>query len=248
MNAFETLNVLNINGHTEKKRVEGKELTYLSWPWAWAEVKKRYPDAHYTIWRNEKGLPYTEDPETGYMVFTTVTIEGVSHEMWLPVMNGANRAMKKVPYKYTTKYGEKSVEAATMMDINKTIMRCLVKNLAMFGLGLYIYAGEDLPEGETQDESQRAVEQPKEPEERVQPKAVVTMGDKVPDNPVSNYIRSQMGIMKERYGKGFNFLKVRSDLIKAGTIEDIASEKMTMEQAVSMIEAIYAECEKRKGA
>ena len=57
---FEDLNGLNINGHTEKKKVEGKELTYLSWPWAWAEVKKRYPDAHYTIWKNENGLPYTE--------------------------------------------------------------------------------------------------------------------------------------------------------------------------------------------
>ena len=55
--------------------------------------------------------------------------------------------MKKTPYTYTTKYGEKSVDAYTMFDINKTIMRCLTKNLAMFGLGIYIYAGEDLPEG-----------------------------------------------------------------------------------------------------
>lgn len=274
MDTFITLNALNVNEHTEVKNTGGKDLTYLSWPWAWAEVKKRYPEAHYTIWRNANGLPYVEDPMTGYMVSTSVTIDGISHEMWLPVMDGANRAMKSTSYEYKVKnpkfryakldqktgkyfdsYGNeqpefliKSVEAATMMDVNKTIMRCLVKNLAMFGLGLYIYAGEDLPEGETQEEPQRAVEQPKEPEERVQPKAVVTMGDKVPDNPVSNYIRSQMGIMKERYGNGFNFLKVRSELIKAGTIEDIASEKMTMEQAVSMIEAIYAECEKRKGA
>jgi hypothetical protein len=66
--------------------------------------------------------------------------------MWLPVMDGANKAMKAEAYTYTTKYGEKDVEPASMFDINKTIMRCLVKNLAMFGLGLYIYAGEDLPE------------------------------------------------------------------------------------------------------
>ena len=58
--------------------------------------------------------------------------------------------MKKTAYKYATKYGEKSVEAATSFDINKTLMRCLVKNLAMFGLGLYIYAGEDLPESEAE--------------------------------------------------------------------------------------------------
>ena len=61
--------------------------------------------------------------------------------------------MKKEPYKYTTKYGEKTVEAATMFDVNKAIMRCLVKNLAMFGLGLYIYAGEDLPEEEEKEGS-----------------------------------------------------------------------------------------------
>ena len=93
------------------------------------------------------------DENTGYMVFTTVTIDGITHMMWLPVMDGANKAMKNQPYTYATKYnGEKTVDAATMFDINKTIMRCLVKNLAMFGLGLYIYAGEDLPEAEVEEQ------------------------------------------------------------------------------------------------
>jgi hypothetical protein len=82
------------------------------------------------------------------MCRTSVTIEGETLEMWLPVMDGANKAMKKVAYEYKTKYGPKQVEAATSFDINKTMMRCLVKNLAMFGLGIYIYAGEDLPETE----------------------------------------------------------------------------------------------------
>lgn len=151
MAVFGDLNDLNINGHTEVKEVGGKKLTYLSWPWAWAEVKKRYPDAHYEIWRGENGLPYSVDPQTGYMVFTSVTIEGVTHDMWLPVMNGANKAMKPSAYKYKVGTYEKECEAATMTDINKTIMRCLVKNLAMFGLGLYIYAGEDLPEEAASD-------------------------------------------------------------------------------------------------
>jgi len=70
--------------------------------------------------------------------------------MWLPVMDGANKAMKNAPYSYTTRYGEKTVEAASMFDINKTLMRCLVKNLAMFGMGIYIYAGEDLPDTPTE--------------------------------------------------------------------------------------------------
>lgn len=140
---FEKLNNANVNGHTEEKN----GLTYLSWAWAWAEVKKAYPDANYTI-EKFNGLPYVYDENTGYMVYTTVTIEGITHEMWLPVMDGANKAMKAKAYEYQTKYGKKTCEAATMFDVNKTIMRCLVKNLAMFGLGLYIYAGEDLPESE----------------------------------------------------------------------------------------------------
>lgn len=148
MKAFEELFAVNVNDHTEKKKTGGTELTYLSWPFAWAEVKRRFPDAQYEI-EKFNGLPYVCDPLTGLMVFTKVCIEGVTHEMWLPVMDGANKAMKTEPYTYKVKsYGkevEKRVEAATMFDINKTIMRCLVKNLAMFGLGLYIYAGEDLP-------------------------------------------------------------------------------------------------------
>jgi NH3-dependent NAD+ synthetase len=69
--------------------------------------------------------------------------------MWLPVMDGKNKSMKKTEYSYSTRFGDKKVEAATTFDINKTLMRCLVKNLAMFGLGIYIYAGEDLPESES---------------------------------------------------------------------------------------------------
>lgn len=152
MAVFEELNAINVNDKTEKKKSGSTELTYLSWTWAWAEVKKRYPDAHYEIMMHD-GLPYVYDENTGYMVFTTVTIDGISHMMWLPVMDGANKAMKSKPYTYSTKYnGEKTVEAATMFDVNKTIMRCLVKNLAMFGLGLYIYAGEDLPETEAEEQ------------------------------------------------------------------------------------------------
>lgn len=145
MGMFEKLNAINVNNNTEKKN----GLTYLSWVFAWREFKKVYPDAVYTVWKNADGLPYAYDPNTGYMCYVTVTAEGLTHEMWLPVMDGANKAMKSEPYTVTNKYGKQTtVEAATMFDINKTIMRALTKCLAMFGLGLYIYAGEDLPEGE----------------------------------------------------------------------------------------------------
>ena len=154
---FETLNNVNVNGHTEQKN----KLTYLSWAWAWAEVMKVYPEAVYEIWKDEQNRPYLYDENLGYMVFTSVTLRGQTREMWLPVMDGANQAMKTTPYTYKVKkysggrwtgeYEDRTVQAATMMDINKTIMRCLVKNLAMFGLGLYIYAGEDLPEEEEKE-------------------------------------------------------------------------------------------------
>ena len=151
---FDTLNAINVNEHTEKKSSGGSALTYLSWAWAWAETKKAYPDAQYHIVKFD-GLPYVYDPLTGYMVYTTVTIGGICHEMWLPVMDGANKAMKAEPYEYNTYKGKKRVEAATMFDINKTIMRCLTKNLAMHGLGLYIFAGEDLPEGDDEQQEQQ---------------------------------------------------------------------------------------------
>lgn len=142
---FDTLNSINVNEHTEVKDTGKTKLTYLSWAWAWAEVKKKFPDAKYEIVKFN-GLPYVCDPMTGYMVYTTVTIGDITHEMWLPVMDGNNRAMKTEPYEVKTKYNTFTVAPATMFDVNKTIMRCLTKNLAMFGLGLYIYAGEDLPE------------------------------------------------------------------------------------------------------
>lgn len=148
---FETLYYIDVSDNVETKKSGKTTLSYLSWTWAWAEFAKRFPNATYEIEKFEAPdgtkRPYIYDENTGYMVFTNVTIDGLTHEMWLPVMDGANKAMKSKPYKYMTKYnGEKSVEAASMFDVNKTIMRCLVKNLAMFGLGLYIYSGEDLPE------------------------------------------------------------------------------------------------------
>lgn len=143
---FSRLFKVDVSKNIEKKSAGyGKELSYLSWTFAWSNVKLRYPDANYEIVKFENGLPYVYDPKTGYMVFTRVSIEGTTHEMWLPVMDNHNEAMLDHPY--TKQYSKSSVkiEAATMFDINKTIMRCLVKNIAMFGLGLYIFAGEDLP-------------------------------------------------------------------------------------------------------
>jgi len=126
---FDLLSAINVNDKVEKK----SNLTYLSWAWAWAEVKKACPDATYQI----KGDPTTQKPyfydeNLGYMVMTEVTIEEETLEMWLPVMDGANKAMMKDQYTYKGNAWiggkkvevDKTVEAATMFDINKTLMRC----------------------------------------------------------------------------------------------------------------------------
>ena len=154
---FAELVAVDCSKHTDKKN----GLTYLSWSWAIDEINRRYPNNAYAIrqWRNTEGneVPYLCDPNLGYMVSTSVTIDGETKEMWLPVMNGANKALKSQPYTYKVWdkqkncYFDKVVEAATMFDINTAIMRCLVKNYAMFGLGLYIYSGQELPEEEVEN-------------------------------------------------------------------------------------------------
>ena len=142
---FLALRSVNVNDHVETKDTGKASLNYLSWCYAWDEIRRRCPDVTYTIYRNSQGLPYVYDPLCGIMVFTSMTVGNETHDMWLPVMDGANNAMKFEPYEIKTKFGPKQIAAATMFDINKALMRCLAKNIAMFGLGLYIYAGEDLP-------------------------------------------------------------------------------------------------------
>lgn len=165
-NTFSKLFDINVNDYIETKKSGSTELTYLSWAWAWATFKKECPNADYEIVHWD-GKPYLYDGYLGYMVETRMT-DGVEWKtMWLPVMDGANKAMKDKPYTYQVKkygddkkwhgeYEDKEVKAATMFDINTAIMRCLVKNIGMFGLGLYIYAGEDLPDGETVKQGSKA--------------------------------------------------------------------------------------------
>lgn len=128
-NYFAVLNAINVNDKTEKKN----GLTYLSWAWAWGEIKKRYPDATYTIYENADGLNYHTDGRTCW-VKTGVTVAGIEHIEYLPVMDHRNKSI--------------SANAVTSFDVNKAIQRSLTKACARHGLGLYIYAGEDLPEGE----------------------------------------------------------------------------------------------------
>lgn len=127
---FEVLSAINVQEHVEKKN----GLSYLSWAWAWSYVKNLYPNANYIIYETPEGVNYFTDGKTCW-VKTGVIIEGLEHIEYLPVMDYKN---KSIPY-----------EKVTSFDVNKAIQRSLTKALARHGLGLYIYAGEDLPENET---------------------------------------------------------------------------------------------------
>jgi hypothetical protein len=128
-NYFIELNNVNVNEHVEQKN----KLSYLSWAWAWAEVKKKHPDADYKIYENADGWNYHTDGRTGW-VKTGVTVNGIEHIEYLPIMDFRNASIK--------------LENITSFDVNKAIQRSLTKACARHGLGLYIYAGEDLPEEE----------------------------------------------------------------------------------------------------
>lgn len=151
---FETLNSVNVNEHTEKKN----GLTYLSWAWAWAEVKKRFPTAFYTIYENDAGWFYHTDGRTCW-VKTGVTIDGLEYIEYLPVMDHRNASIP--------------AERVTSFDVNKSIQRSLTKACARHGLGLYVYAGEDLPDGET------SVKEPLDPELLKEAEAIGIVLDKV---------------------------------------------------------------------
>lgn len=130
---FATLSTIDVGEHIERKN----GLSYLSWAWAWHYVKASFPAASYTIYENAEGRPYFDDGRTAW-VKTGVTIEGLEHIEYLPIMDHYN---KSIP-----------LERITSMDMNKAIQRSLTKALARHGLGLYIYAGEDLPDA---DDDQR---------------------------------------------------------------------------------------------
>tara|TARA_R100000908_G_C3747308_1_gene142409 strand:- start:134 stop:727 length:594 start_codon:yes stop_codon:yes gene_type:complete len=139
---FETLNSINVSDKIEKKG----NLSYLSWAWAWAELKKHYPTSTYTIYENNDGLNYHHDGRTAW-VKTGVTIDEMENIEYLPVMNNRN---KSIP-----------VGQITSFDVNSSIQRSLTKAIARHGLGLYVYAGEDLP-------------QDTEPEKTIKPKNTIT--------------------------------------------------------------------------
>lgn len=152
MNRFARLIGINVGDHIEKK----KELSYLSWAWAWAEFKKIFPDSYYTIYENADGWNYHHDGKTCWVKTGVTLVDGefqLEHVEYLPIMDYSNKSIR--------------LDNVTSMDINKAIQRSLTKAIARHGIGLYVYAGEDLPE-ETEEEKAARLAAEKQEKEEIQ--------------------------------------------------------------------------------
>ena len=165
---FDTLNAINVNNKTESKN----KMTYLSWSWAWQMVKENYPTATYTIYENEGGMFYHTDGKSAW-VKTGVTIKSIEHIEYLPVMDFRNASIQ--------------IDKLNSTDVNKSIQRSLTKAIARHGLGLYVYAGEDLPQTEVvalAEEKAKA-----EQERKTAALLPLKKGDKNWDN-IINYVKA----------------------------------------------------------
>lgn len=186
---FSVLNRINVNEHTEQKG----NLTYLSWAWAWSKVKENYPEAFYTIYENADGWNYFSDGRTCW-VKTGVTIDGLEHIEYLPVMDFKNRPV--------------ALEAVTSTDVNKTIQRSLTKACARHGLGLYIYAGEDLPEEERKEQARM--------EEKIDKKDVAILRKMLSEKQIE-WVKKTMhvddldGLTNGQFGKLMQTLRERDE-------------------------------------
>jgi len=197
-NYFIELNQINVNDKTEKKN----NLTYLSWAYCWGEIKKLHPDANYTIYENKDGWNYFTDGKTCW-VKTGVTINNIEHIEYLPVMDFRNKSI--------------SADNVTSFDVNKTIQRSLTKACARHGLGLYIYAGEDLPEGEDKEKSE-AFEKQATAEKRAKTTAL-KKGEEIPSSTLS---------LDDRYNNCLAWIKNQ-------TPESYLSEKPSRKDSVTTL-------------
>lgn len=150
---FEVLNAIDCSEHIEKKN----GLTYLSWAWAWQILKKHYPASTYTIYEDAMGRNYHTDGRTCW-VKTGVCVEGIEHIEYLPVMDFRNASIL--------------LDKVTSFDVNKAIQRSLTKAVARHGLGLYIYAGEDLPDAADEEKRPAASRPVQQVQAAAQPKAI----------------------------------------------------------------------------
>ena len=205
-NYFIKLFGINVSDKIEKKN----GLSYVSWCYAWSEVKKLFPDATYTVYENAQGWNYHTDGRTCW-VKTGVTVNGIEHIEMLPVMDFKNRSIP--------------VEQVTSFDVNKAIQRSLTKACARHGLGLYVYAGEDLPEEEAKKQT---------PPEDAVPETVA------PANPFDPIEAIKKFCAKNNIGSQ-TFAQYRGGLIAANMVKAIEYKDMTADDTNELFKAIKRE-------
>ena len=223
-NYFIKLNDINVNEHTEKKG----NLTYLSWAWAWAEVKKAFPDATYTVYEDESGTIYHTDGKTCW-VKTGVTVAGIEHIEYLPVMDFKNKSI--------------TLEAVTSVDVNKSIQRSLTKACARHGLGLYIYAGEDLPESETPEEAKAKQDMKDKVRQAADEKKANEVNAGFAPDKVPTATLEQVRAIEEYC---FELEQPVEGILTKNNIKSLS--QLTEKAAESMIKKLAAMVEKMKGA
>lgn len=194
VNYFKELYDVDVSKWVEKKN----NLSYVSWANAWAEVKKRHPDANYTIYENKDGFFYHTDGKTAW-VKTGVTVNGIEHIEYLPVMDHRNNSIP--------------LDKITSFDVNKAIQRSLTKAVARHGLGLYIYAGEDFPEEERKatEEFEKNAKSEKAAKTKALNKATQT----------GEYVEPTKKILDERYASALSYLKKQTKFEKKSVIDSV---------------------------
>lgn len=206
---FETLSAINVNEHKEKK---GK-MTFLSWAWAWNEVKKLYPEMTTTVYENTEGLNYHHDGKTAW-VKTGVTIEGQEYIEYLPIMDFHNSSIP--------------IERLSSTDVNKGIQRGLTKAIARHGLGFYIYAGEDLPEAEVAAKNTAEIEKA---EQEAKDQNLVNQYIQTLDKALSDFDPSAVQEVFSEIAEDKDRLKSKVYNGLQGDVKEFVTESMTNEEA-----------------
>ena len=206
---FETLSAINVNEHKEKK---GK-MTFLSWAWAWNEVKKLYPEMTTTVYENTEGLNYHHDGKTAW-VKTGVTIEGQEYIEYLPIMDFHNSSIP--------------IERLSSTDVNKGIQRGLTKAIARHGLGFYIYAGEDLPEAEVAAKNTAEIEKA---EQEAKDQNLVNQYIQTLDKALSDFDPSAVQEVFSEIAEDKDRLKSKVYNGLQGDVKEFVTEVMVSEEA-----------------
>lgn len=207
-NYFKELNAINVNDRTERKG----NLTYLSWAWAWGEVKKLHPDMTSRVYESADGCLYHTDGRTAW-VKVGVTIEGIEYIEYLPVMDNRNNSIP--------------LDKITSRNASDSIQRALTKAIARHGLGLYIYAGEDLPNDESDEKKDWSG---------------ATVAKKATNVMTAKQVDAISTLVKETFG-GHKLTRDAFEAVTGYTVQQLAARQIPSDQYDTLVSKLTLEPE-----